>query len=162
MPDGQMRSVLTVGAYTDNEHALGQCMLHQETRCRNAARASRTPSGAQSGGLVVQVIVVVGSGAVKGSGRGGGGGGRSSGRIPEPEVGAEASGLLERLREGLVAADVGVGHGAAGVLHRLLKVGARDAGHEVRVILHRVWVREASLFLLDILLDCLSAFGPPR
>lgn len=37
--------------------------------------------------------------------------------------------LLQRLRKGLVLADVGVRHGAARKLHALLKVGLGDAGH---------------------------------
>ena len=54
-------------------------------------------------------------------------------QIPSQEKQADKRGnhphLLQRLRKGLVLADVCVRHGAARKPHALLKVGHRDAGH---------------------------------
>ena len=54
--------------------------------------------------------------------------------VREAEVGAEASALLQRLREHLVLLDVLVGDGAARELHRLLEVPLGHLGDLVLLV----------------------------
>ena len=57
----------------------------------------------------------------------------TAGFTREPEVVAEASGLLQRLGEHLVLSDVVVRDGSTRELHRLLEVALRDLGHRIVV-----------------------------
>jgi len=51
-----------------------------------------------------------------------------------PEVGADASTLLQRLCKHLVLADVVVGHRPPSKLHRFLEVTASDLRHRIVVV----------------------------